>query len=76
MNDLERQNAELRDRNTTLEHVLRLQLEIGKHLTEAARLHAEVTRSYAKIVEQHSAVDGLHREIEMLLQGSSPVPNN
>lgn len=53
--DLEAENARLRDRNTTLEHVLRLQLEID-------RLEGEIGT--------------LRRESQMLLQGSSPVPNN
>lgn len=49
------ENARLRDRNTTLEHVLRLQWEID-------RLESEIGT--------------LRREACMLLQGSSPVPNN
>lgn len=52
---LERENAALRDRNTTLEHVLRLQFEIDK---------------------KHMEIAELHREAQILLQGSSPVPNN
>lgn len=55
MSDLEQENAALRDRNTTLEHVLRLQFEIDGLYQEIATLR---------------------REAQMLLQGSSPVPNN
>lgn len=49
------QNADLRDRNTTLEHVLRLQFEIDRKQMEIGELRLEA---------------------QMLLQGSSPVPNN
>jgi hypothetical protein len=47
-------NAELRDRNTALEEVL---------------------RRYRHIDERRDEIDQWHREIEELLQGSAPVPN-
>lgn len=52
---LEEENARLRDRNTTLEHVLHLQWDID-------RLHGEIGER--------------RREAMILLQGSSPIPNN
>lgn len=41
MRRLERENAALRDRNTTLEHVLRLQFDINRLEAEIGELRRE-----------------------------------
>lgn len=51
-------------------------LDEGAALRDRNTVLEEVLRRYRLIDEQRDEIDRWHREIEELLQGTAPVPNN